>query len=93
MKFNCDIFSDWNKHRQIEKHNKLCKKRESHFDWNKKFAFLPIKIAHGDCRWLEFVETKIECETYSIADQYINGKISNFSKKYFVKRLYRERLK
>jgi hypothetical protein len=29
-------------------------------DWHPYFAFLPKWVADGDCRWLEWIERKIE---------------------------------
>lgn len=52
MKFNCDkskqrarakLEAFWDKH--VNK-------------WTKHYAWLPVKVAEGDCRWLEEVEKK-----------------------------------
>lgn len=44
MKFDCGL--------TLEEEYDLLKQ------WHKHFCWLPVRIAHRDCRWLEFVERK-----------------------------------
>lgn len=38
-----------------------CRKRGKRLDiWHRWFAWTPVEVAHGDCRWLEWVERKGE---------------------------------
>ena len=58
MKFNCDRYRDYRKAKiaHITK-------------WHPWFAWHPIKIADGDCRWLETIERKFNCgRTYFACD-------------------------
>lgn len=45
MRFNCDN----------ELESAIAKERMQR-EWHKSFAWLPVKVAYGDCRWLERVE-------------------------------------
>ena len=36
-------------------------KYERLMTWHRHFAWLPIRVADGDCRWLEFVERRGDC--------------------------------
>lgn len=56
MKFNCGLLPD-------EK-LALAKKRSvalgtARAEWHDWFAWHPVKVASGDCRWLEVIERKI----------------------------------
>lgn len=54
MKWNCDFMKDW-----VERENrKIYDRRDV---WERWFAWYPVKISRGDCRWLEFVERKYVC--------------------------------
>lgn len=45
MRFNCDRFKRPSRHQRITQ-------------WHRWFAWYPVRIADGDCRWLEYVERK-----------------------------------
>lgn len=47
MKFNCGLTE-----------GEKIKKREN---WHDKFAWLPKRVASGDCRWLEIIERRETC--------------------------------
>ncbi len=51
MKWNCDFYADWKAKRAFENYAKSDQ-------WLPHFALIPVKIAHGDCRWLETVERR-----------------------------------
>ena len=53
MKFNCGLTS-------AEKWEQTKEKRKV---WHKWFAWRPVRVGSGDCRWLEYVERKgsFEC--------------------------------
>lgn len=53
MRFNCDYFRDKAVQQFVER-----EKRE--WEWNDWFAWRPIKVAHGDCRWWETIERRRE---------------------------------
>lgn len=60
MRFNCDYFRDKAVQRFVER-----EKRER--EWNDWFAWRPIKVAQGDCRWWETIERRrepVECSGY-----------------------------
>lgn len=50
MKFNCGPTQD--ERRQAA--------RDVFCVWHRWFAWFPVRIAHGDCRWLEFVERRAQ---------------------------------
>ncbi len=47
MKFDCGCFKD----RRIERERRWLAKK---FEWQTRFAWLPVRIGPHDCRWLEF---------------------------------------
>ncbi|UGA46823.1 hypothetical protein HU230_0012570 [Bradyrhizobium quebecense] len=51
MKYNCDAWADRRKRKKAERRAYLG-------SWHPKFAWFPIKLKHGDCRWLETVDCK-----------------------------------
>lgn len=53
MKFNCDALSDWLNGLEERRTTKW---QEREGKWFPYFLWLPMKLAHGDCRWLETVE-------------------------------------
>lgn len=57
MKFNCG--------HSTSKKNKL---KEDWHDW---FAWYPVRVAEGDCRWLETVERKGELHYDFLAGDWI----------------------
>jgi hypothetical protein len=63
VKFNCDALSDAAK-----------AKRRAERAWHDWFAWRPVKVAHGDCRWLETIERRKE---HWFANDYI------FSRSYY----------
>jgi len=48
MKFNCDRVEDWCRKHQKQRVERLAKMQR----W---FAWRPVVVGHGDCRWLEVV--------------------------------------
>jgi hypothetical protein len=57
MKFDCGPTAE--EKRDI-KRRKLEARCNAMMDWNKWFAWYPIKIGHRDCRWLEYIERKAQ---------------------------------
>lgn len=53
MKFNCNALGDYLKARRREK---IIRQQ----DWHDYFAIIPRKLAHGDCRWLETIERRVD---------------------------------
>jgi hypothetical protein len=51
MKYNCDARADRRKAKELAY---MAFIRQ----WHTKFAWWPIKLAHGDCRWLETIERR-----------------------------------
>lgn len=49
MKWDCD-----------KRKRKAAAKLEAQKQWHKSFALWPHKVGQGDCRWLEYVECKLE---------------------------------
>ncbi len=58
MKFLCD-------QRKINKQAKQRAEFEAAKKWHRVFCYFPQKIAPNDCRWLEWVETRISPEWIS----------------------------
>lgn len=58
MKFNCDYFGDVLKQRRRARHAKEEEKEYRLIRWHSWFAWFPVRVAHGDCRWLETIERK-----------------------------------
>jgi hypothetical protein len=48
MKLNCDALGDWIDRKVRERILRLAKRHRF-------FAWYPVRISHGDCRWLEHV--------------------------------------
>lgn len=62
MRFNCDRLDDYLRD---------CKRRrdEARREWHVWFAWRPVKLEHGDCRWFEFVERR---------EVYVNGYFESY---------------
>lgn len=51
----------------------VCRKPEPHDDWLKwrrVFAWLPVEVGPGDCRWLEFVERREWTQTVKATERW-----------------------
>ncbi len=55
MKFKCGLTEDT---KARLNHEALLEALKKWNDWHDVFAWLPIKIADNDCRWLETVECR-----------------------------------
>jgi hypothetical protein len=67
MKWDCDK-------RKREKVRKLTERLTKLCEWHNVFAWLPVKVADNDCRWLETVQEKVvsNLTIESIVDLKIN---------------------
>lgn len=55
MKFKCGrTAQEWEEYRKEQKAIE-----EYHMNWHKWFAWRPVEVAQGDCRWLEYVERRL----------------------------------
>ncbi|MGE3333661.1 MAG: hypothetical protein AB7I36_08460 [Rhodospirillaceae bacterium] len=69
MKFNCGPSPDEKRaSRHIAKMTRLREKAEALRGWHRVFAWWPIRIAPGECRWLEYVERRIPRATAHYSD-------------------------
>lgn len=53
MRWNCDTGKE-----------RRYRKWKAKQQWHRWFAWYPVKVTHGDCRWLETVETKLYYNRY-----------------------------
>ncbi len=58
MRFNCGPDQETQRRRRRQK------ARDHWCSWHRWFAWYPVRIKEGDCRWLEFVER----EAFTVAD-------------------------
>lgn len=65
MKFNCDIIRDFVDAASRRLQDAMARHREAKYDkqraqedWHEWYAWRPVKVARGDCRWLEVVERR-----------------------------------
>lgn len=61
MKWDCD-------RKEREKRARRNKAFEKSRQWHKVFAWWPIRIAAGDCRWLEYIERRNRTTSTGPAD-------------------------
>lgn len=54
MKFKCGLTKSELAAREIQ----VQMRRISLCEWHKWFAWFPVKVDDGDCRWLEYVERR-----------------------------------
>lgn len=52
MKFDCDS-------RRIRREEKTAAREAALLEWHRVFAIFPVRIATGDCRFLELVERRL----------------------------------
>lgn len=65
MKFNCDYFKQHAARKEKEREEHLVQIAIA--PWQETFAWLPVRVAEGDCRWLEKVEYRSKVSSYSSA--------------------------
>lgn len=54
MKLSCGPDQDTRRQRRRQK------ARDYWLNWHRWFAWYPVRIKEGDCRWMEFVERKAD---------------------------------
>jgi hypothetical protein len=67
VKFNC---GDSPETKERKKKEKFKERIESLVKWHRWFAWFPVRVDENDCRWLEYVETRLEpvYSSYKILD-------------------------
>lgn len=69
MKFKCGS--------TLSKQEKAYKKRDRLRNWHRVFAWFPIEVAPGDCRWLEMVDRKCPSawfgRSYTVYEEWNHG--------------------
>jgi hypothetical protein len=64
VRFNCDYFKQ-----------RRAARWDAALEWSRTFAWLPVRLADGDCRWLETVEWRITAAQYFRDDQDIRREL------------------
>ena len=57
MKFNCGMSPEA---KAAKKQLEFKKRIESRIEWNRWFAWRPVRVGEEDCRWLEYVERRLK---------------------------------
>lgn len=55
MKFNCGLSP---KEKDAARWERVQAKVDRLSEWHRTFAWFPVRVGSGDCRWLEFVERR-----------------------------------